>query len=335
MCGRPLVLAFGLKTDLRWIAIALSRLLNCRYLNDFPLYSAGTKKFWQFIFPVVTLVIMFFFGADFATSSYNHTRIGFSALNLKDDPYEMFPVWFGNPSHCVDTAPGWPLLYFHRAQLFRRSHGAVDANNIWHKFEYNGAWYLVALLLMFWFVYAFLQFKPLNPGRMPISWMIILNHSVCIKPQNFITIKTAQNPILHYSTTISSFLQLNSTVVNNYERTIMPNSRSFESRPNRCWCRESFIACIKAAWAAQTQYHCTPNELLKTGCSSTTVSLLFLVLWKLPSPGSWCADGQVLHPEWRSGETSKPSSMPWRLRANFILSAAGASSIISATDELM
>jgi hypothetical protein len=85
----------GIKYDLRWIAIALAPIIMLSVFKKFsPFHSIRTKKIWTVYLSLITLVIMFFYGADFGNFSYNHTRIGASALNFKDDPYEMFRmVW--------------------------------------------------------------------------------------------------------------------------------------------------------------------------------------------------------------------------------------------------
>ncbi|MFM2327890.1 MAG: hypothetical protein RIR31_2092, partial [Bacteroidota bacterium] len=132
----------GLKYDLRWIAIVLSPIIVLSIFKIFsPFHSARTKKAWTVYLAVITLVIMFFYGADFGNFSYNHTRIGASALNFKDDPYEMFRmVWQSYP--IVWILIGLGIAVFFTAKLFRRTHGTVDANNYWHKFEYKRRWYL-------------------------------------------------------------------------------------------------------------------------------------------------------------------------------------------------
>ncbi len=262
----------GLKYDLRWIAIALSPIIVLSIFKRFsPFHSAGTKKFWTVYLSIITLVIMFFFGADFGNFSYNHTRIGASALNFKDDPYEMFRmVWETYP--IVWILLGLAIAVFFIAQLFRRSHGVVDANNIWHKFEYKRRWYLVALLLMFWFVYGFLQFRPLTRQD---AYKLNDNFKsyLALNPfQNFITSLKQRKPDFntsgaakHYST-ISNFLQLNSTVVNNYERTIMPNSHSLESRPNVVLVLCESFSMYKSSMSGN-RLNTTPyfNELCKNG----------------------------------------------------------------------
>lgn len=228
----------GLKYDLRWIAIALSPIIVLSVFKPFsPFHSANTKKFWTIYLSIITLVIMFFFGADFGNFSYNHTRIGASALNFKDDPYEMFRmVWETYPIIWILLALA--LVVFFIAKLFRKTHGTVDANNFWHKFEYKRRWYLLALLLMFWFVYGFLQFTPLTRQD---AYKLNDNFKsyLALNPfQNFITSLKQRKPDFNtsgaakYYPVIADYLQLNNTVTNNYERTVLPNSRSLESKPN-------------------------------------------------------------------------------------------------------
>jgi phosphoglycerol transferase MdoB-like AlkP superfamily enzyme len=228
----------GLKYDLRWIAIALSPIIVLSVFKRFsPFHSAATKRFWTVYLAIITLVIMFFFGADFGNFSYNHTRIGASALNFKDDPYEMFRmVWETYP--IIWILMGLALVVFFIAKLFRKTHGTVEANNFWHKFEYKRRWYIVALLLMVWFVYGFLQFKPLTRQD---AYKLNDNFKsyLALNPfQNFITSLKQRKPDFNtsgaakYYPVISDYLQLGNTVTNNYERLVLPNNRGLESKPN-------------------------------------------------------------------------------------------------------
>jgi phosphoglycerol transferase MdoB-like AlkP superfamily enzyme len=228
----------GLKYDLRWIAIALSPIIVLSVFKRFsPFHSANTKKFWTVYLSIITLVIMFFFGADFGNFSYNHTRIGASALNFKDDPYEMFRmVWETYP--IIWILLGLALVVFFIAKLFRKTHGTVDANNFWHKFEYKRRWYALALLLMFWFIFGFLQFKPLT-RQDAYSLNDNFKSYLALNPfQNFITSLNQRKPDFNTSgaakfyPAIANYLQLNNTVTNNYERMVLPNGRSLESKPN-------------------------------------------------------------------------------------------------------
>jgi len=229
----------GLKYDLRWIAIVLSPIIVLSIFKRFsPFHSERTKRVWTIYLAINTLVIMFFYGADFGNFSYNHTRIGASALNFKDDPYEMFHmVWETYP--IIWILVGLGIAVFFTAKLFRRTHGTVDANNYWHKFEYKRRWYLVALLLMFWFIYGFLRFE--RPLTRQDAYKLNDNFKsyLALNPfQNFITSLKQRQPdfntsgAANYYSTISNFLQLDTQTKNSYERTVLPNSHGLESRPN-------------------------------------------------------------------------------------------------------
>lgn len=230
----------GIKYDLRWIAIVLSPIIVLSIFKKFsPFHSVTTKKVWTVYLAVITLVIMFFYGADFGNFSYNHTRIGASALNFKDDPYEMFRmVWESYP--IVWILIGLGIAVFFTAKLFRRTHGKVDANNYWHKFEYKRRWYLAALVIMFWFVYGFFCLHPLTRQD---AYKLNDNFKsyLALNPfQNFITSLKQRKPDFNtsgaakYYADIASYLQLDSVTKSkfNYERTILPNSRGLESKPN-------------------------------------------------------------------------------------------------------
>jgi phosphoglycerol transferase MdoB-like AlkP superfamily enzyme len=262
----------GLKYDLRWIAIALSPIILLSVFKRFsPFQNSATKKFWTSYLSIITLVIMFFFGADFGNFSYNHTRIGASALNFKDDPYEMFRmVWETYP--IVWILLGLALVVFFIAQLFRRTHGTVDANNFWHKFEYKRRWYLLVILLMVWFVFGFLQFKPLTRQDAFQLNDSFKSHLALNPFQNFITSLKQRKPDFNtsraakYYDTILNFLQLNNTVTNNYQRTILPNSRSLESKPNVVLVLCESFSMYKSSMSGN-KLNATPyfNELTKNG----------------------------------------------------------------------
>ncbi len=230
----------GLKYDLRWIAITLSPIILLSIFKIFsPFHSSKTKKLWTIYLAIVTLVIMFFYGADFGNFSYNHTRIGASALNFKDDPYEMFRmVWESYPIIWIIIGLGIAVII--TSKLFRRTHGSIDANNYWHKFEYKRRWYLLALLVMLWFIYGFLSFKPLT--RLD-AYKLNDNFKsyLALNPfQNFIASLKQRKPDFNtsgaarYYTNIANYLQFNPDTksIYNYERILMPNSRSLESKPN-------------------------------------------------------------------------------------------------------
>ncbi len=230
----------GLKYDLRWITIALSPIIILSIYKKFaPFHSEKNKRGWTIYLAVITLVIMFVYGADFGNFSYNHTRIGASALNFKDDPYEMFRmVWETYPIIWILVGLGFAVFIV--AKLFRRIHTSVNTKSTLHKFEYQRRWYLLALLLMCWFVYGFMCIKPLT-RQDAYSLNDNFKSSLALNPfQNFITTLkfrkrvNAGSPDQKYYSILSDFLQLDSLTRArfSYYRNTMPNSRSLESKPN-------------------------------------------------------------------------------------------------------
>src|SRR5882757_7695752 len=206
----------GLKYDLRWITIVLSPIIVFSIYKRFaPFHSNRNKRFWTFYLAFITLVIMFFYGADFGNFSYNHTRIGASALNFKDDPYEMFRmVW--ETYHIVWILLSLAVAVFIAAKLFRRTHNKVTLQNNIHKFEYRRRWYVVALLLMCWFVYGIFCIKPLT-RQDAYRFNENCKSALALNPfQNFISTLKLRRPDFNtsgaakYYQTMADYLQLDS-----------------------------------------------------------------------------------------------------------------------------
>ena len=230
----------GLKYDLRWITLALSPIIILSFYTKFsPFHSDKTKKGWTIYLALITLIIIFIYGADFGNFSYNHTRIGASALNFKDDPYEMFRmVWESYP--IVWILIGVSIAVILAYKIFRHIHSSVNKNNKLHKFEYQRRWYGVAIVLMCWFVYGFFCSKPLTRND---AYGLNDNFKsyLALNPfQNFISTLKFRNEDPNtgmtekYYSLLADYLKLGSASRSgfSYERTIMPNSRSLESKPN-------------------------------------------------------------------------------------------------------
>ena len=264
----------GLKYDLRWISVVLSPIIILSIYKKFaPFHSPKNKKGWTIYLAIITLVIMFFYGADIGNFSYNHTRIAASALNFKDDPYEMFRmVWETYP--VIWILIGLALAVFIAAKLFRRTHVSVDVNSKLHKFEYQRRWYLIALFLMFWFVYGFCCFKPLTRQD---AYQLNDNFKsyLALNPfQNFITTLKFRSPDLNTSgaakhyTAIADYLQLDSVVraKDSYLRTVIPNSHSLESKPNVVLVLCESFSMYKSSMSGN-KLNSTPyfNEMCKQG----------------------------------------------------------------------
>ncbi len=264
----------GLKYDLRWITVVLSPIVILSIYKKFsPFHSPKNKKAWTIYLAIITLVIMFFYGADIGNFSYNHTRIAASALNFKDDPYEMFRmVWETYP--VIWILAGLALAVFIAAKLFRRTHVSVDVNSKLHKFEYQRRWYLIALFLMCWFVYGFCCFKPLTRQD---AYQLNDNFKsyLALNPfQNFITTLKFRSPDLNtsgaatYYAAIADYLQLDSGVRAKYSylRTVMPNSHSLESKPNVVLVLCESFSMYKSSMSGN-KLNSTPyfNEMCKQG----------------------------------------------------------------------
>jgi|GEM_PF-4994397 len=81
----------GLKYDLRWIAFIL---FPIAFLSIFkklsPYYSERMKRIWTIYLGILTLLVLFFYGADFGQFSYVNARLNADALIFAQDPQESF-----------------------------------------------------------------------------------------------------------------------------------------------------------------------------------------------------------------------------------------------------
>ena len=66
----------GFRYDAKWIAIILLPIaILSVYAKFSPFYSQRNKKIWSYYLAIATLIVLFFFSADFGNFSYNPTRI--------------------------------------------------------------------------------------------------------------------------------------------------------------------------------------------------------------------------------------------------------------------
>ena len=230
----------GLKYDLRWIAFILFPIaLFSLYPKFSPFYSEWLKKFWTIYLGIITLLVLFFYGADFGQFAYINARLNADALIFAEDPQETLQmVWQSYPVV-------WILIGLFGAVLmvtwmFRRTHVGVEGKNInVHKFDYRRRWHVAALLLLGWFMYGFFTAKPLNFFR-AFSLNDEFKSNLALNPlQNFFTTLRFRDPDYNtkakeYYSVIASFLNLdnNITTHDSYTRLIHPGSKALESRPN-------------------------------------------------------------------------------------------------------
>ena len=231
----------GLKYDLRWISIVLLPIACISLFPKFsPFYSNACKKVWTGYLAFITLLLLFFFGADFGHFAYVSTRLNASALNFYEDAKISFEmIWQSYPIVWILFGLVGALAMM--AWMFRKTHVSVEEQNInIHKFTYRRIWHLAAVLIMGWCVYGFLMLSPLRWSN-----AFLLNDNfksyLALNPlQNFFTTLRFRKPVVNegkakaYYDRIATFLQLNETNTPKYryERTIHPGSGAIESQPN-------------------------------------------------------------------------------------------------------
>lgn len=230
----------GLKYDLRWIAIIL---LPIAILSVLPRLSPFTsnrgKKFWTAYLGLTTLLVLFFYGADFGQFAYINARLNADALIFAEDPRESLQmVWQTYP--VVWILIGLIGAVMMMIWMFRKMHVDVAERNMnIHKFTYRRRWHAAALLLMGWFVYGFFTLKPLDFFK-AFDLNDEFKSNLALNPmQNFFTTLRFRNPDHNskandYYNDMCSFLQLEKYggAKNRYSRLVQPGSRAFESQPN-------------------------------------------------------------------------------------------------------
>lgn len=230
----------GLKYDLRWISIIL---LPIAAFSVFPQLSPFTsqrgKRFWTVYLGITTLLVLFFYGADFAQFDYINARLNADALIFMRDPRESLQmVWETYP--VVWILIGLIGAVIMMTWVFRKLHVDVtEKNHNIHKFTYRRRWHAAALLLLGWFMYGFLTLKPLDVFR-AFNLNDGFKSNLALNPmQNFFTTLKKVDPdrnthAAEYYKDMSDFLQLKGSgyLQNPYSRLIHPGSKALESQPN-------------------------------------------------------------------------------------------------------
>ncbi len=227
----------GLKYDLRWIAfILLPIALISLYTKLSPFYSEGMKRFWTIYLGIITLLVLFFYGADFGQFAYINARLNADALIFAEDPRESLKmVWQSYPVIWIFIGLVGAVLMM--VWMFRRTHvGVEERNNNIHKFSYKRRWHLASFLLLGWFMYGFFTAYPLNFFR-AFSLNDEFKSNLALNPlQNFFTTLRFRDPDHNtqaekYFPVMKNFLGLDEAS-GNYTRIVQPGSRSLETQPN-------------------------------------------------------------------------------------------------------
>ena len=230
----------GLKYDLRWIAIILLPIAILSVLPKLsPFTSNRGKKFWTAYLGFTTLLVLFFYGADFGQFAYINARLNADALIFAEDPRESLQmVWQTYPVLWILIGLIGAVMMM--IWMFRKMHVDVTEKNMnIHKFTYRRRWHAAALLLMGWFVYGFFTLKPLDFFK-AFDLNDEFKSNLALNPmQNFFTTLRFRNPdhnskAIDYFNDMCSFLQLEKYggAKNRYSRLVHPGSRAFESQPN-------------------------------------------------------------------------------------------------------
>ncbi len=230
----------GFRYDAKWISIILLPIAVLSVYPRFsPFFSEKNKKFWSYYLAIMTLIVLFFFGADFGNFSYNHTRINASALNFAEDPLISFQMlWQSYPMVWLVTA--LIVAVFLLSKLFKHTHVLTTKRNLQENMIYKRRWHVGAIIFLLWCLFGIFSFHP-------IKWKdaFELNDNfksyVALNPlQNFFTTLQFRKPSFddakakEYFPLIANFLQFDSKDITDgdYLRDVLPNSKSLESRPN-------------------------------------------------------------------------------------------------------
>jgi phosphoglycerol transferase MdoB-like AlkP superfamily enzyme len=230
----------GLKYDLRWIAFLLLPIAVLSLFRRWsPFYSERGKKGWTIYLGVITLLVLFFYGADFGQFAYVNARLNADALIFAEDPKESLQmVWQSYPVFWILLALSGAVLMM--IWMFRRLHVSVEEKNSnIHKFSFRRIWHLAALLVLGWFIYGFFTLKPLNFMR-AFRFNDGFKSNLALNPiQNFFTTLRFRDPDFHtepsaYYPRIQQFLGMKEKGKNSnpYHRLLVPGSKSIESQPN-------------------------------------------------------------------------------------------------------
>ena len=209
----------GLKYDLRWISFLLMPVaLFSLSPRLSPFLSERGKKFWTAYLGIVTLLVLFFYGADFGQFAYVNARLNADALIFAEDPKESLQmVWQSYPVVWILFGLVGSMLMM--TWMFRRVHVGVEGRNVnIHKFDYRRRWSLIAVLVLGWFMYGFFTAKPLNFFR-AFNLKDEFKSNLALNPlQNFFTTLRFRKPEVdtdakRHFPRIASFLGLQKIVV--------------------------------------------------------------------------------------------------------------------------
>lgn len=230
----------GFRYDVKWIAIILLPIAVLSLYSKFsPFYSEKNKRIWSYYLAVTTLIVLFFFSADFGNFSYNHTRINASALNFAEDPAISFRMlWQSYPMVWLLMALVVAVILM--SKLFKGTHVFTTKRNVQENTIYKKRWHAGVILFLLWCLFGIFSIHPLK-WKDAFELNDNFKSYVALNPlQNFFTTLQFRKPsfddkkVKTFFPLIADFLQLapKNIADEDYKRDIAPNSKSLESRPN-------------------------------------------------------------------------------------------------------
>ena len=230
----------GFRFDAKWISMILLPIAVLSVYPRFsPFFSEKNKRVWSYYLAVATLIVLFFFGADFGNFSYNHTRINASALNFAEDPVISFKMlWQSYPMVWMLSALA--LTVFLMAKLFKRTHVLTVKRSLLINTTYRKRWHAGAIFFLSWSIYGLFSLEPLK-WKDAFQLNDNFKSYVALNPlQNFFTTLRFRRPSFDdakakaYFPVVADFLQLDEKDIadKNYSRQVLPDSKALESRPN-------------------------------------------------------------------------------------------------------
>ena len=148
---------------------------------------------WSYYLAITTLIVLFFFGADFGNFSYNHTRINASALNFAEDPVISFKMlWQSYPMVWMITALVLTVIFM--SKVFKKTHVQTLKRNLTGNIIYKKRWHAGAIIFLAWCLYGIFSFKPLK-WKDAFELNDNFKSYVALNPlQNFFTTLQFRNP---------------------------------------------------------------------------------------------------------------------------------------------
>jgi len=229
----------GFRYDVKWISIILLPIAILSVYPRFsPFHSEGNKKRWSYYLAITTLVVLFFYGADFGNFSYNHTRINASALNFVEDPGISFRMlWQSYPMVWILITLVVAVILM--TQLFKRTH-VLTTKKESQDILYKKRWHAVTIVILCWSLYGIFSFRPLK-WKDAFKLNDNFESYLALNPlQNFFSTLSFRRPSFdaskatEYFPIIARFLQLDPDNIERkeYARQVLPHSKSLESKPN-------------------------------------------------------------------------------------------------------